>query len=98
MLLIYGVLDSLLFIRFVIDMLINLLALVCFTSVAYAQYAVVNQDVGSTYVKLNLNYTGTRDYYVKPKSKVVKELVFHFKALTYNDFSFKIYDPKQNRF
>jgi len=82
----------------IIDMFVNLLVLICVTAVAYGQYAVINQDIGSSYVKLTLNYTGTRDYYVKPKSKVVKELVFHFKALTYNDFSFKIYDPKQNRF
>jgi hypothetical protein len=59
---------------------------------------VVSQDIGSTYVKLGLKYTGQSDFYVKPKSKVVKELVFHFKALTYSDFTFKIYDPNQSRF
>lgn len=49
-------------------------------------------------MKLGLKYTGQSEYYVKPKSKVVKELVFHFKALTYSDFSFKIYDPTTSRF
>ena len=68
--------------------------------IAYAntQYTVVSKDLGSTYVKLGLKYTGQSDFYVKPKSRVARELVFHFKALTYNDFSFKIYDPTQNRF
>lgn len=62
------------------------------------QYSVVSQDVGTTYVKLGLKYTGQSDYYVKPKSKIIKELVFHFKALSYSDFTFKIYDPNNERF
>lgn len=62
------------------------------------QYTVTSQDIGSTYVKLGLKYTGQSEYYVKPKSKVVKDLIFHFKALTYNEFSFKIYDSTQIRF
>ena len=65
---------------------------------AYSQYTVASKDLGSTYVKLGLKYTGQGDFYVKEKSKIAKELVFHFKALTYNDFTFKIYDPNQNRF
>jgi alpha-glucosidase len=68
-----------------------LLASLCI--LACSQYAVVDKDVGSTYLRLTLKYTGQDDYYVKPKSKVVKELVFLFKALTYSDFTFKIYDP-----
>jgi hypothetical protein len=47
---------------------------------------------------LTLKYTGEHDYYVKPKSKVVKDLIFYFKALTFSDFTFKIFDPNQNRF
>lgn len=62
---------------------------------ARGQYSVVGTDVGTSYVKLALRYSGTQEYYVKPKSKVVKDLIFHFKALTYNDFSFKIYDPNE---
>jgi len=73
--------------------MLRFLALLLLIVVSLAQYSVVNQEIGSTYVKLSLKYTGQSDYYVKPKSKVVKDLVFHFKALTYNDFSFKIYDP-----
>lgn len=64
----------------------------------YTQYTVVSKDLGSTYIKLGLKYTGQGEFYVKEKSKIAKELVFHFKALTYNDFTFKIYDPNQNRF
>ena len=56
------------------------------------QYTVSSTDIGGTYIKLGLKYTGPNEYYVKPKSKVVKDLVFHFKALTYSEFSFKIYD------
>lgn len=58
-----------------------------------AQYTVVNSDVGNSYIKLSLRYSGSQDYYVKPKSKIIKELVFYFQALTYNEFTFKIYDP-----
>jgi len=84
--------------RSIIDMLKKLVLIISIVALTYSQYAVVSQDIGSTYVKLTLNYTGTRDFYIKPKSKVVKQLIFLFKALTYNDFSFKIYDPNLNRF
>ena len=57
---------------------------VLLTVLALSQYTVVKQDIGSTYIKLDLKYTGQGDYYVKPKSTIVKDLVFHFKALTYN--------------
>lgn len=53
-------------------------------ALALSQYTVVKEDIGSTYIKLDLRYTGQGDYYVKPKSTIVKDLVFHFKALTYN--------------
>lgn len=72
--------------------------LLLLVAISLTQYAVVKQDVGSTYIKLDLKYTGQSEYYVKPKSKVIKELTFLFKALTFNDFSFKIYDPNQNRY
>jgi hypothetical protein len=78
--------------------MIRLILLLVLSLAIQSQYAVVSQDVGSTYVKLGLKYTGQDDYYVKPKSKIAKELVFHFKALTYSDFTFKIYDANQNRF
>ena len=74
------------------------LALFLLIFLVSSQYSVVSKEEGSSYLKLNLRYTGQHDYYVKPKSKVVKELVFYFKALTYSDFSFKIYDPNQARF
>lgn len=54
------------------------------TVLVLSQYTVVKQDIGSTYIKLDLRYTGQGDYYVKPKSTIVKDLIFHFKALTYN--------------
>jgi hypothetical protein len=79
-------------------MIRNLSLLILLIIGAYSQYTVISQDIGSTYVKLGLKYTGQSDFYVKPKSKVVKELVFHFKALTYTDFTFKIYDPNQSRY
>jgi hypothetical protein len=65
---------------------------------AVSQYAVVGREEGSTYVKLQLKYTGSRDYYVKPQSKVAKDLVFLFKALTFSEFTFSIYDPTVPRF
>lgn len=76
----------------------RLIILLLLIFAAQSQYTVISQDIGSTYVKLGLKYTGQSDFYVKPKSKVVKELVFLFKAHTYSDFSFKIYDPNQSRF
>ncbi len=78
-------------------MLKNLLILII-VALTHAQYSVISQDIGSTYIKLGLNYTGTQDYYVKTKSKIIKQLIFHFKALTYNEFTFKIYDPAVSRF
>ena len=76
----------------------TLLCLLLIFAISQAQYTVVDQQTTSTSIKLSLKYTGTSDYYVKPKSKVVKDLVFEFKALTYSEFQFKIYDPKVNRF
>ena len=78
--------------------MLRYLIVVLLISISYTQYTVVNQEVGSTYLKLDLKYTGQSDYYVKPKSKVVKNLVFMFRALTFYEFSFKIYDANQNRF
>lgn len=78
--------------------MLRLITLLLLLSLSLTQYTVVNQDIGSTYVKLSLKYTGQSEYYVKPKSKVVKDLIFYFRALTFNDFSFKIYDPNENRY
>ena len=76
-----------------------LLLLVAFLlTIAQCQYKVTSKDEGSTYVRLQLAYTGTHEYYVKPKSIVIKQLVFHFKSHTSSDFSFKIYDPNNARF
>ena len=61
-----------------------LLCLVLFFTVSNAQYTVVNKEVTSSSIKLSLKYTGNSDYYVKPKSKIVKDLIFQFKALTYS--------------
>ena len=75
-----------------------LISAILFIWQALSQYTVVNSSIGSTEIKLFLNYTGTSDYYVKPKSLIIKQLVFLFKAHTFNDFSFKIYDPNNKRF
>lgn len=78
--------------------MLRYIVLLLLAIVLRAQYMVTKQDIGSTYIALNLKYTGQSEYYVKPKSKVVKELVFLFKALTFSEFTFKIYDPNQARF
>ena len=65
-------------------MIRNIIILLLLIIGVYSQYTVTSRDIGSTYVKLGLKYTGQSDFYVKPKSKVIKELVFHFKALTYS--------------
>ena len=59
-------------------MIRNLSLLLLLVIGVYSQYTVINQDIGSTYVKQGLKYTGQSDFYVKPKSKMIKELVFHF--------------------
>lgn len=78
--------------------MIRVLILCLITLLAHTQYTVVDEEIGSTYIKLALKYSGDQAYYVKPKSKMIGDLVFHFQALTYNEFTFKIYDPNSRRF
>lgn len=76
----------------------SLVCLLLIFAISQAQYTVVDKQTTSYSIRLSLKYTGSSDYYVKPKSKIVKDLVFEFKALAYSEFNFKIYDPKVNRF
>lgn len=52
--------------------MLKILLLGLFLLIIQAQYTVVNSDVGSSYIKLSLRYSGSQDYYVKPKSKIIK--------------------------
>lgn len=75
------------------------LLLVLFIGInAKSQYKVANYSCSSVACTFNLAYTGDEDYFKTPKSPIVKNLVFTFKALTFMDFTFKFVDPNKPRF
>ena len=63
-----------------------------------SQYKVVNAEKSSSTVTLSLDYTGSDDYYLKEKSPIIKQLKFIFHVYAFQDFEFKITDPKNDRF
>ena len=63
-----------------------------------AQYRVTNTQSNSSTISLTLAYTGSDDYYIKPKSPIIKTLLFTFHCMTYSDFNFKMIDPNNKRF
>lgn len=74
------------------------LCLLLVLSTAKSSYKVTNtQSTSSTYT-LRLSYTGTDEYYIKPTSPIIKELIFTLHVYTYNDFDVKIVDAKNQRF
>lgn len=63
-----------------------------------SKYQVISfANTSNTYTFL-LRYTGTEEYYLKPTSPIIKDLTFVFHSLTYNDFTFKIFDTNNHRF
>ena len=38
------------------------------------QYKITTKEFGTTYFKFGLKYTGNEDYYIKEKSKIIKDL------------------------
>ena len=73
-------------------------ALLLVSAYALTEYKVTIQEKGTSYLRLGLKYTGTDEYYIKEKSKIIKDLQFELQCYTFLDFSFKIYDPKNKRY
>jgi hypothetical protein len=65
---------------------------------AKSEYKVVSTTKNTTTITLALSYTGKDDYYVKSTSPIIKNLLFTFHTLAFNDFTFKITDPNNKRF
>jgi len=63
-----------------------------------SNYKVTATNRNTTSITLILTYTGQDEYYVKPTSPIAKNLVFTFKTLAFNDFTFKITDQNNKRF
>ena len=82
------------------NQIIRILLLVCLVSLTNTlfPYRVTKTQNTSSAITLTLTYTGQEEYYRKPTSPIVKELLFTFHSYTFTDFSFKIYDPKNPRF
>lgn len=64
----------------------------------FSKYKVSAFMNSSTIYTIQLKYSGTEDYYIKPTSPIIKDLTFVFHTYAYNDFSIKIYDPNNHRF
>ena len=82
------------------DMFKAILLLTCLIilSSSKSAYKVVGTYKNSTTVVLNLTYTGSDDFYIKPTSPIVKHLQFTFHTLGFNDFTFKIIDINNKRY
>ncbi len=65
---------------------------------AKSEYNVVSTSKNTTTITLTLNYTGADQYYLKPTSPILKNLLFTFRTHTFFDFSFKITDINNKRF
>lgn len=59
---------------------------------ATSEYRVVNGSTNATTITFRLAYQGKDEYIGKPTSPICKNLVFTFRMLAYNDFTFKIVD------
>lgn len=75
-----------------------LICLLMCSAIQGADYKVINTLRNSTTLLLDLTYTGTDEYYVKPTSPIVKNLQFVFHTLAFYDFYFKIVDSAKKRF
>lgn len=80
-----------------VSQIIFVLALILLVS-ARSQYKVASSSCDVSSCALELAYTGTDDYYISPKSAIIKNLNVVFQALTYSDFHIKITDSKNRRF
>ena len=74
---------------------ISCLLLLC---LCRSEYKVTNAEKTSSTITLSLAYTGADDYFKKPTSPILKELTFTLHVLAFQDFTFKITDPKNSRF
>lgn len=74
------------------------LAALLLPALSTSQYKVTSAHKTQTSETIHLQYTGKDDYYIKPSSPISKQLIFTFKMLTFNDFTFKIVDANKKRF
>ena len=61
-------------------------------------YRVANASQNYTHIVLNLEYTGSDDYYIKESSPIYKKLNFTLICHAFGDLSFTITDPNNTRF
>lgn len=80
-----------------ISRIVVVLALVLLVS-ARSQYKVTSSSCDVSSCTIELVYTGTDDFYISPKSAIIKNLKVVFQALTFSDFHIKIIDAKNKRF
>jgi hypothetical protein len=67
-------------------------------ALASSEYKVTDASKNISSVTLRLTYTGKDDYYLKPTSPIIKDLIFTFRSLTFDDFTFKIIDANNKRY
>ena len=73
-------------------------SLLLFTSFNKSAYKVSNATTAPSKIMLNLQYTGTDNYYIKPTSPIVKDLIFTLQVHSFYDFYFKFTNPNKTRF
>ena len=80
--------------------LASLLVILLCTLLAHTKssYRVTSTNRNTTTITLSLTYTGQDDFYIKPTSRISKNLIFTFHTLAFNDFTFKITDANKKRF
>jgi hypothetical protein len=65
---------------------------------ARSEYRVVNVDKTLSRITLQLAYTGTDQYYIKPTSPIIRNLKFVFNVHAFYDFYVKITDLHNPRY
>lgn len=78
--------------------LVLLLGCLAVLGTCTSKYRVTNTNTTSSSVSFTLAYTGTEEYYLKPTSPIIKNLVFSLHCYSFSDFGFKIIDANKNRF
>lgn len=76
----------------------HILLAVLVGAVFCSDYRVTNTFTNLSHIVLNLEYTGSDDYYLKPTSKIYKSLNFTVACHSFSDLAFKITDFNGTRF
>lgn len=64
----------------------------------HSKYRVTRSEHNTSTITLDLTYTGTDQYYLKPTSPIIKNLQLTIKTYSYTDFNIKIVDRINQRF